>query len=273
MLHLHTGNTVNTPSSISMSTNYYVDATLNGCTSAPRSMITATINPIPTILTSPGGSSCGAGVVNMSATATAGSTINWYTATTGASFGTGNSINTPTSISATTTYYIDATLNGCTSTSRVPIVATVNPPLTFACGTQTNSSVTFNWSAVSGATSYDYTYTKSSGGSAITGNIVGTTLNVSGLLPSESVTISVKPIGSPCSIFVGPFTCAASACNTPITNPNTVISSCANDIIPAQTFSSPLGATATFTWANDNAVIGLGSEWFWKSSFVSLQLM
>jgi gliding motility-associated-like protein len=255
-----TGNMVNTPSSISSTTNYYVDATLNGCTSSPRTMITATIKPIPTILTSPGGSSCGPGIVNMAATATASSTINWYTATTGASFGTGNSINTPTSISATTTYYVDATLNGCTSTSRTAIVATVNPALTFNCGTQTNSSVTFNWSAVSGATSYDYTYTKSSGGSAITGNIVGTTLNVSGLLPIESVTISVKPIGSSCSIFVGPFTCAASACNTPITDQIVDVKSCANDIVPSQTFVSPLGATATFTWTNDNTAVGLGSS-------------
>jgi gliding motility-associated-like protein len=255
-----TGNTVNTPASISASTNYYVDATLNGCTSSPRTMVTATIKPIPTILTSPGGSLCGPGIVNMSATATAGSTINWYTATTGASFGTGNSINTPTSISSTTTYYVDATLNGCTSTTRTPIVATVNPALTFTCGTQTNSSVTFNWSTVSGATSYDYTYTKSSGGSAITGNTTAITLNVTGLSPNESVTISVKPIGSPCSIFVGPFICAASLCNTPTTNPITDISSCANDVIPIQVITSPLGATATFTWANDNTAIGLAAS-------------
>ena len=255
-----TGNTVNTPSSIGATTNYYVDATLNGCTSSPRQMITATINPIPTILTSPGGSSCGPGIVNMSATATAGSTINWYIATTGGSFGTGNSSNTPTTISATTTYYVDATLNGCTTTSRVPIIATVNPPLTFTCGTQTNTSVTFDWTPVSGATSYDYTYTKSSGGAAITGTVLANTLNVLGLSPSESVTISVKPIGSPCSIFVGPFTCSASACNIPLTNQIANIPVCATNIVPVQSFTSPLGATATFTWTNDNTTIGLVSS-------------
>ncbi|WP_281238256.1 T9SS type B sorting domain-containing protein [Flavobacterium praedii] len=254
-----TGNTVNTPTSISTSTNYYIDATLNGCTSTPRAMVTAIVNPIPTILTTPGGSSCGAGVVTMTATATAGSTINWYTATTGASFGTGNSINTPTSLSTTTTYYVDATLNGCTTATRVPIVATVNPPLTFSCGTQTNTSVTFDWTAVVGATSYDYTYTKSSGGAAITGNTTANSLNVTGLLPSESITISVKPIGSPCSIFVGPFTCAASACNTPTTNQIVDIKKCANAIIPIQTFTSPL-ATASFKWTNDNTAIGLAAS-------------
>jgi len=254
-----TGNTVNTPTSISTTTNYYVDATLNGCTSAPRAMVTAIINPIPTILTTPGGSSCGAGVVTMTATATAGSTINWYTATTGASFGTGNSINTPTSISTTTTYYVDATLNGCTTATRVPIVATVNPPLTFTCGTQTNTSVTFNWTAVAGATSYDYTYTKSSGGATITGNIVANNLNVPGLLPSEIVTISVKPIGSPCSIFVGPFTCQASACNIPLTDPIANIPVCATGTVTVPNFSSPLAA-ATFTWTNDNTAIGLAAS-------------
>lgn len=254
-----TGNTVNTPVSISAPTNYYVDATLNGCTSSLRQMITATINPIPVILTSPGGSSCGPGIVNMSATATAGSTINWFVATTGGSFGTGNSSNTPTTISTTTTYYIDATLNGCTTASRVPIIATVNPALTFTCGTQTNTSVTFDWTPVSGATSYDYTYTKSSGGAAITGNTTANTLNVLGLSPSESVTISVKPNGSPCSIFVGPFTCSASLCNTPLTNQIVDIKKCANAIIPIQTFTSPL-ATATFKWVNDNTAIGLAAN-------------
>ena len=255
-----TGNTVNTPASINVSTNYYVDATLNGCTSSPRQMITATINPIPVILTSPGGSSCGPGIVNMSATATAGATINWYVATTGGSFGTGNSINTPTTISTTTTYHIDATLNGCTTASRVPIIATVNPALTFTCGTQTNTSVTFDWTPVAGATSYDYTYTRSSGGAAITGNTTANTLNVTGLSPSESVTISVKPIGSPCSVFVGPFTCSASACNIPLTNQIANIPVCATNIVPVQSFTSPLGATATFTWTNDNSAIGLAAN-------------
>ena len=59
------------------------------------------------------------------ATASAG-TINWYAAATGgSSLGTGTSYTTP-SISATTTYYVDATNGSCTTASRTAVTATIN---------------------------------------------------------------------------------------------------------------------------------------------------
>jgi hypothetical protein len=72
-----------------------------------------------------GASICGTGTATLQATAAAG-TINWYAASTGgASLGTGTSYTTP-SIATTTTYYVDVTNNGCTSTPRTAVVATVN---------------------------------------------------------------------------------------------------------------------------------------------------
>jgi hypothetical protein len=57
---------------------------------------------------------CGTGTVTLQATANEGSTINWYAAATGgAPLATGTSFTTP-SISATTTYYAEAT-TGTTS--------------------------------------------------------------------------------------------------------------------------------------------------------------
>ncbi|MEI8049026.1 MAG: hypothetical protein WCI92_16710, partial [Bacteroidota bacterium] len=71
------------------------------------------------------GSSCGAGAVTLSATATPGAVINWYAAATGGtSLGTGPTFITP-AIAVTTTYYIDATLGSCTSAPRVAVIATV----------------------------------------------------------------------------------------------------------------------------------------------------
>jgi len=65
---------------------------------------------------------CDSGSFNLSATATAGATINWYDAATGGNLlGTGNTYTTPT-INTTTTYYVDA---GCES-NRKSVIATIN---------------------------------------------------------------------------------------------------------------------------------------------------
>lgn len=121
----------------------------------------ATACTAPTITSTTPGSRCDAGTVTLGATASAG-TINWYAASTGgSSLGTGTSFTTP-SISATTTYYVDATNGGCTTASRTAVVATVNttPTITGStpgsrCGTGTvtlgasSSGGTINWYAAS----------------------------------------------------------------------------------------------------------------------------
>ncbi len=62
----------------------------------------------------------------LAATASAG-TINWYaSATGGSSIGTGTTFTTP-SITTTTSYWADATNNGCITSARTEVTATVNP--------------------------------------------------------------------------------------------------------------------------------------------------
>ncbi|MBI5219199.1 MAG: T9SS type A sorting domain-containing protein, partial [Bacteroidia bacterium] len=118
-----TGTNFITPS-ISATTLYYVDATSGGCTTASRTAITATVNTTPSITSTTPGSRCDAGTVTLGATASVG-TVNWYNvATGGTSIGTGTSFTTPY-ILATTSYYTDATQNGCTTTSRTTVVAEV----------------------------------------------------------------------------------------------------------------------------------------------------
>ncbi|WP_418264604.1 T9SS sorting signal type C domain-containing protein [Flavobacterium faecale] len=157
---LGTGTSFTTPS-ITSTTTYYVDATNNGCTTATRTPVTATVNAIPTITGTTPNTRCGTGTVSLGATASAG-TLNWYAASTGGVIlGTGTSFTTP-SITSTTTYYVDATNNGCTTATRTPVTATVNaiPTVTGTtpntrCGTGTVSlgataSVgTLNWYAAS----------------------------------------------------------------------------------------------------------------------------
>jgi subtilisin-like proprotein convertase family protein len=118
------------------------------------------------------GERCGTGSVTLGASGQG--TFNWYAAVSGgSSLGTGTTFNTP-SISATTTYYVDATFNSCTSTPRVAVTATVNSPVGQASltspsngATGVSSTPTYTWGAVSGATSYDIQIATDAGFSTI----------------------------------------------------------------------------------------------------------
>ncbi|WP_052480082.1 beta strand repeat-containing protein, partial [Flavobacterium hibernum] len=119
-----TGTSYTTPN-LSATTDYYVEAVANGCKSATRTKVTATVNTTPTITNTTSGSRCGAGTVSLSASASAG-TISWYSNVTGGTPLTTGTIYEP-NVSATTTYYVDATNNGCTTGSRIAVAAVVNP--------------------------------------------------------------------------------------------------------------------------------------------------
>ena len=117
--------------SIALTTTYYAEArnTTTGCISSARTAIIATINALPAILTGNGTSRCGTGSVALSAVATAGNTIDWYSAATaGTALGTGIATFTTPSLSTTTTYYAQArnTTTGCLSSTRLAVIATIN---------------------------------------------------------------------------------------------------------------------------------------------------
>ena len=153
---LGTGNSFTTPS-LTSSTTYYVDSVGSLCITPTRTAITATINIPPSITLTTLASRCETGTIILGAVASSGN-INWYDVQTGGtSLGTGTSFTTP-NISASTTYYVDATANGCTIATRTAIIATVNssPSITsttpgYGCdlGTvilgATASSGTINW--------------------------------------------------------------------------------------------------------------------------------
>ncbi|MDR3705972.1 MAG: Ig-like domain-containing protein [Paludibacteraceae bacterium] len=94
----------------------------NGCSNTA----TVTVNTLPSISGVTSGTACGSGTITLGATASAG-TINWYSSLSGTTnLGTGVSYTTGT-LSATTYYYVDATANGCTSSSRTKVTAKVYP--------------------------------------------------------------------------------------------------------------------------------------------------
>jgi gliding motility-associated-like protein len=121
---LGSGTTFTTPS-IDTTTIYYVDAISNGCTSATRTAVTATVNESPNVSSTTPSSVCGSGTVTLAAEASDGN-INWYNAATGgSSLSNGNSFTTPI-INSTTTYYAEPISNGCRG-PRIGVTATVYP--------------------------------------------------------------------------------------------------------------------------------------------------
>lgn len=99
--------------------------------------VTVNVLPIPQILSTVDDFICGNGSGTLSATASAG-TINWYsTPTGGTSLGSGDTFVTPT-VTATTTYYVDATENWRVTETRTPVTIEVqHTPLPIANTTQT----------------------------------------------------------------------------------------------------------------------------------------
>ena len=98
-----------------------------------------TVTALPTITGTTPGSRTGTGTVDIAAVASLG-VINWYaSASGGVALYTGNIFTTP-SISSTTTYYAEASNNGCISTSRTGVIATVTIPVSSSI---TNRRITF----------------------------------------------------------------------------------------------------------------------------------
>jgi len=112
---------------------------------------TVTVNANPTITSTTPASRCGTGIVTLGATASAG-TVNWYDALTGGNLvGTGNSYTTPSN-NSTTTYYVEATANGCTTTVRTAVVATINSLPVVSAPVSVNQGSTITLSPTTGGT-------------------------------------------------------------------------------------------------------------------------
>ena len=116
---LGSGDTFVTPP-INSGITFYVQTTVNGCTSLRTGVfVNATGNPTVTGMTVCSGNSA-------TLTASGGSSYEWYASlTSGAVLGTGPTFVTPI-LTATTNFYVVATINGCVS-ARTLVTATVTP--------------------------------------------------------------------------------------------------------------------------------------------------
>ncbi len=200
---------------------YYFDAT-NSCISPPLE-INLISRPIPLITTSSGGERCGPGTISLSATASDNATINWYTTPTGGTIsGTGS--NFSPNLTQTTTFYVEATLNGCESTlsePRVEVIATIVPQP--SAGTLQNGGIASSCSdADNGPTIVDLD-------DLIMGEDAGAWVYTSG--PLADITIPANNIlnfeGSPDGDYV--FTYTTTGAQAPCSNESSVLTISVND--------------------------------------------
>ncbi len=113
-----------TSAALNSSTNYYVQATLSGCNSS-RTTVPIIVNSIPVAPSAASASICPANTTTLTATAPGG-TYQWYDAATGGTLlQTGSNYTTPV-LNASTNYYVQTSISGCTS-SRTTVTVTVNP--------------------------------------------------------------------------------------------------------------------------------------------------
>ena len=116
---------------------YFDDADADNPTdcASPTLAITLVLNDTPEITGTTGDTRCGPGAVTLSAAANLDATFNWYDSVNGTTIlGTGDTFQP--NVTATTSFFVEATLNGCPST-RIEVIATVlDEPST---GTPTNT--------------------------------------------------------------------------------------------------------------------------------------
>ena len=126
----------------------------NGCGNGTGNSVFVTVNALPLVISTTPAARCNAGSITLSAAASAG-TIDWFTGSSGGlSLSTGTSYS-PTVI-GTTTFYAQATNNGCASAARTAVIATVNIcPVTWTGVTSNAWATTTNWNYGSVPTSAD----------------------------------------------------------------------------------------------------------------------
>ena len=113
---------------INTTTDYFATVSVNGCTTLPRTKVTASVTQRPQITNISEDVICG-GSADLVANSTSG-TVFWYDSLTSTTpIFSGNNFQTP-NLTTTTSYFVEASLFGCTST-RKEVVATVDSTIPY----------------------------------------------------------------------------------------------------------------------------------------------
>ena len=264
---INSGTNFNT-ASLSNTTNYFVDATSNGCTTFNRTLITATVNPLPVASVIADKTICNGTSINIGNTAIVGNSYAWSSTPAGY---TSAAANPSVSPSVNTNYTLNETVNatGCTNSHSLNISinpipdVNVNPNSQSICSnTATSITLTgtvpntiFNWTIIPNA--------------SITGaqNGTGTSINQT-LINSNTSSQQLSYIVTP-SYTNNSVTCIGTPVTSVVTinpspqvifsRPNEVICSGSNSsVVNLSTLTS--GASISWTSTNPSGISGIVSS-------------
>ena len=117
------GSALLTTASLTTATTYYASQTTGGCESSTRLAVTVTLNDPSTPTGDAAQSFCTIDSPTVADLVATGSSIQWYSASTG-----GSALLTTASLTTATTYYASQTTAGCESSTRLAVAVTLNDP-------------------------------------------------------------------------------------------------------------------------------------------------
>lgn len=248
---LDSGLTFTTPT-ITTNDTFYVGASSGAC-AINLTMVTVTIAsqlPAPPVVQDTI-RACNSGTVTFNVQPPTSGQYYWYSSSTGGSALDSGTSFTPPAVTNTTSYWLEQNVNGCISV-RTEVVAALLPALTppvVTVQSVTSNSVTFAWNAVTGATGYLYTYYGPTPGSG--GPITATTYTVTGLSPTDTVTLVVTALGD-------------STCQSVVSVPVTGQTTCPTSSVAvvSDTLSNCSGGNVTFQVQTPVS----GGTYYWYTS-------
>ncbi|BAV04936.1 gliding motility-associated C-terminal domain-containing protein [Filimonas lacunae] len=173
--------------------------TADGCVSDTTKYVVVKPRPVP-VVTKDSIPVCAGDTTTFTVDSVAADiTYNWYDAATGGTLvHTGLSFTTSASTPLPATYYVEGVSAGsCASVSRKKVtvygVNQLDKPV--VSGTSTPISITFTWTAVSGATGYEVSIDGGTTWITPSSGATGTTHVIEGLTPFTEVTILVRALG------------------------------------------------------------------------------
>jgi len=179
---------------------------------ATSNPITMLVNIVPVITGTTASGFCNGSAVTLSASANLG-TINWYANSTGGSSLSSGASFTISGLNASTTYYVDASANGCTTPSRTAVTATFYPnqpnqpgSISGPATVNKNDTATYSVSPVAYTATYGWTVIGGTittgqgtnsilvtwGDSSVIGSISVNATNLCGTSASQTINIGVE---------------------------------------------------------------------------------
>ena len=213
------------------------------------------VSTFPTINAPNGTSICEAGIVQLQGSLFPNEANAWESLNTG--IATVNSSGLVTGVAAGTVNILYRNLGGCTATIPIIVKPSLVPIIT--CGAITPSSITFNWNALPGASTY-VRYSQVNGGPITSlGSDAPFTLTINNLSPEDQVTFYVVATGTAGNCFqLGQASCSTTSCPDAGTNGSTTI--CETSTASINLFSLISGEDSGGTWTRISGTGGVFND-------------